>query len=130
VASKRQIRGLVLLIVVGSLLVASDAEISGLRTHLGAWNHANDAGYHWFVLPFANIRISDMQQGISSPYYHPGPHIRWPGFEYVQVYREFRIPWRANISTFYTVALPVTALAALVGGLAQRRARKRLERPA
>lgn len=120
-ASKPEIRGRVLLAVVLSLLLASVAEIAGLRTHLGAWNHRLDAGYEWCVMPVAKIKISNMQQGLNSPYYHPGPHIRWPGFEYVQVCREYRIPWRANVSTFYTVALPIVAFAVLYGWLAQRR---------
>ena len=122
-ASKPQIRGRVLLAIVCAILLAAIAEIAGLRTHLGAWNHRFDAGYEWTVMPMAKIQISDMQQGrlAESQYYHPGPHIRWPGFEYVQVYSEFRIPWRANISTFYTMALPVAALSALIGWRALRR---------
>jgi hypothetical protein len=121
VASKPEIRGRVILAVTLSLLVASVAQIAGLQTHLGAWNHPLDPGYDWCFLPVAKIEITNMQLGPNLPYYHPGPHIRFPGFEYVQVYREFRIPWRANVSTFYTLAMPIAALAALYGWLAQRR---------
>jgi hypothetical protein len=121
VAAKPQIRGRILLAVLLPLLLASVWEILGLRTHVGAWNHRLDPGYEWCALPVAKIEISNMQQGLNGPYYHPGPHIRWPGFEYVQVYREFRIPWRANISTFYTMALPIAVLAAFFGRRALRR---------
>lgn len=121
VVSKREIRGRVLIAVVLSLLLASVAEIAGLRTHLGAYNHRLDAGYEWLVLPVATIKISDMQEGFNGSYYHPGPHVRCPGFEYVQVYSESRIPWRANVSTFYTMALPIAALASLLGWRALRR---------
>jgi len=121
VISKAQIRGRIHLAVLSPLLLASAWELLGLRTHVGAWNHANDAGHEWCMLPLAKIKISDMQQGFTTPYYHPGPHIRLPGFEYVQVYNEFRIPWRANISTFYTMALPIAIAAAIFGRRALRR---------
>jgi hypothetical protein len=121
VASTPQIRGRVLLAIVLSLLLASVAEVTGLRTHAGAYNHRFDSGYEWFVLPVAKIKISDMQQGFYGQDFRPGPHLRWPGFEYVQVYSEFRIPWRANISTFYTMALPIAALSAFYGRRALRR---------
>ena len=121
VASKPEIRGRVIFAIVLSLLVASIAQIAGLQTDLGAWNHRLDPGYEWCFLPIAKIEISNMQEGINLPYYQRGPHIRFPGFEYIQVYREYRIPWRANVSMFYTLAMPTAALAALYGWLAQRR---------
>ena len=130
VASKPKIRGRVLVAIATVLLIASVWEILGLRTHLGAWNHPFDSGYDWCALPIAKIKISDMQQGMLDTakkdaefnrIYHPGPHIRWPGFEYVQVYSEFRIPWRANISTFYTMVLPIVAISVLFGRRALRR---------
>ena len=122
-ASKPEIRGRIILAVGLSFLAAAVAQFAGLQTHLGAWNHRLDPGYEWCFLPAAKIDISKMQQGLDSPHYHyqPGPHIRFPGFEYVQVYPEYRIPWRANVSTFYTLALPVTVLAFLYGCIALRR---------